>query len=59
MKLEQLYESIIKKGLEKDPRTKKELQNEMKRIRKEYRALKGEDKKFFDKEMLKHPFADT
>ncbi len=59
MKLEQLYELIIKKGLEKDPRSKKELQNEMKRIKKEYGALKGEDKRFFDKEMLKHPYADT
>ncbi|UCD55589.1 MAG: NGG1p interacting factor NIF3 [Candidatus Omnitrophota bacterium] len=59
MKLEEIYNLIIKKGMEKDPRTKKELKNELKRIRREYRTLKIEDKKYFDKEKFKHPYADT
>jgi len=59
MKLGEIYELVVKNGLEKDPRTKKELKSEMKRIGAERKALKGEDRKFFDKEMLKHPYADT
>jgi putative NIF3 family GTP cyclohydrolase 1 type 2 len=59
MKLEEIYNLIVKKGLEKDPRTKKELNNELKRVRREYGELKPEDKKYFDKEKLKHPYADT
>lgn len=59
MKLEEIYRFIIKKGLEKDPRTKKELKDESSRIRREYKKLKNGDKRHFDKEKLKHPYADT
>ena len=47
MKLEEIYGLIIKKGLEKDPRTKTELKDESKRVRREYRTLKIEDKKYY------------
>jgi len=59
MKLKELYEFIIQKGLEKDPRSKKEIKKEKSRIQKEYKKLKKEDKRYFDKEKLKHPYADT
>ena len=59
MRLEEIYKLVIKKGLEKDPRTKKELKDELARIRGEYRTLKGGDKRCFDKDNLKHPYADT
>ncbi|MFH1381242.1 MAG: NGG1p interacting factor NIF3 [Candidatus Omnitrophota bacterium] len=45
MKLEEFYNLVVKKGLEKDPRTKKELTKAIKNVRKETG--------------LKHPFADT
>lgn len=59
MKLEAIYELIIKKGLEKDPRTNKELKDELQRIGREYKISKTEDKRYFDKEKLKHPYQDT
>lgn len=59
MKVREIYEFVVKKGLDKDPRTKSEIKNELARVHREYRKLKKEDKKCFDKEKLKHPFADT
>jgi len=59
MRLRELYNLIIQKGLAKDPRTKKELRDEHKRIRREYGRLAPEDKKYFDKDCLKHPYTDT
>lgn len=59
MKLVKLYETVVNLGLEKDPRSKKEISVELSKARKEYRKLKGADKKYFDKERLKHPYADT
>ena len=59
MRLEEIYRFIIKKGLQADPRTKKEIKDDLLRVRKEYKALKGIDKKYFDQERLKHPYADS
>ena len=59
MKLGEIYDLVIKHGLEKDPRTKKELNERMRKIRREYKSLKGADKKCFDRESLRHPFSDT
>lgn len=59
MKLRKLYEAIIKFGLQNDPRTKKEIVDSLNRTKKAYRKLKGPEKKYFDKEKLRHPYADT
>jgi hypothetical protein len=59
MKLKEIYEFVVKKGLEKDPRTKKELKEEMARVKREYDKLGGADRKYFDREKLRHPYADT
>jgi len=59
MKIREIYDFIVKKGLEKDPRSKKQIRDEMNKIRREYKKLGPEDKKAFDAERLKHPFADT
>ncbi|MFH1593370.1 MAG: NGG1p interacting factor NIF3 [Candidatus Omnitrophota bacterium] len=59
MRLKDIYDLAIKKGLAKDPRTKKELRDEMNSMRRVYRGLSSLDRRFFDKEKLKHPFADT
>lgn len=59
MTLERIYKFVVKKGLSKDPRTKKELKSEYLRIRREYRELAADDKKQFDKDNFKHPYADT
>ena len=59
MKLEEIYKFVVKKGSEKDPRTKKELKEALTCVRGKYRMLKPVDKKYFDKEKLEHPYADT
>jgi len=59
MKLIDFYKLLVKKGIAKDPRTAAEIRDELKRVQKEYRALKGPDKKAFDKEALTNPYADT
>lgn len=59
MKFREIYEFVIKKGIETDPRTKKEIKDELSRIRREYGKLGRIDKKYFDQEKLKHPFSDT
>ncbi len=59
MKLKRFYELAVKMGMQKDPRTKGELNNELKRARSEYRRLKGIDREIYDKERFKHPYADT
>ena len=59
MKLGKFYELAVKMGMQKDPRTKEELNNELKRARSDYRRLKGIDREVYDKEKFKHPYADT
>lgn len=59
MKLKDLYQLIVKKGMESDPRTKRQLQEELAKSKKEYRSLKGADKRCYDLERLKNPYADT
>lgn len=59
MKLIDIYNFVIRKGIEKDPRTKIELKEEFDRAKKEFRSLKGVDKKNYDRERLRNPYADT
>lgn len=59
MKLKKFYELAVKSGIEKDPRSGKELKNESKKAMNAYRRLKGADKEAFDREKIKHPYADT
>lgn len=59
MKLIDIYNFAIKKGMEKDPRTKVEIKEEFDKARKELKNLKGVDRKSFDRERLKNPYADT
>lgn len=59
MKLIDLYNLAIKKGIEKDPRTKLEIKAELDNARKEFRKSRGADKRTFDKERMHNPYADT
>jgi len=59
MKLKEIYEFVIKKGLEKDPRSKKEIKDALRKARRGFGKLPRIDKKFYDREALKHPFSDT
>jgi len=59
MKLADIYNLAIRKGMEKDLRNKAEIKKVLDDARKEYRRSKGADKKAFDVERLKNPYADT
>lgn len=59
MKLRTIYELAVKKGMREDQRPKKVIEDEFKNARKEYRKAKGVDKRTFDKERFKNPYADT
>ena len=59
MKLIDIYNLAIKKGIEKDPRSRREIKEALNKEKREYRKLKGVDKKAFDTERLRNPYADT
>lgn len=59
MKLGQIYDLIVKIGMDNDRRGKRNVKEGLKKITKKYSSLKGREKKYFDKEALKNPYADT
>lgn len=59
MKIKELYELAIKKGIEQDPRGKERVAQELKRIKKQYEKLSLKDKEEFDVERLSNPYSDT
>lgn len=59
MKLERLYQSVIKKGIEGDVRGEKNIEKLLKDKEREYEKLDKKDKEFFDMDCLFNPFADT
>jgi len=59
MKLGKIYETVIKKGIDFDPRGKEQIEKHLKLQREVYDELKGDKKELFDREKLTNPFADT
>ena len=59
MKLGDIYEFVVKKGIEQDPRGAKAVQNALNKAKKDFDELKPGDKENFDKESLVNPYADT
>ena len=59
MKLRKLYESVISKGIDTDPRGRKTVLAGLKKKKKTYLDLKKDEKEFFDTESLTNPYADT
>ncbi len=59
MKLRKLYEAVVNVGIEHDPRGKAAVRSELKRVKKTYDGLKGNDKKVFDTERLTSPYSDS
>ena len=59
MKIKELYELAIKKGIEQDPRGKERVAQELKRLKKQYEKLSAQDKEEFDVERLRNPYSDT
>lgn len=59
MKLKDIYEFVVKKGIEQDPRDAKTVRKTLEKARKAYEELKAQQKEEFDKEALVNPYADT
>ena len=59
MKLIDIYNLAVKKGIEKDPRSRSEIREEFKKAGREFAKSKGADRRAFDKERMKNPYADT
>lgn len=59
MRLGEIYESIVRKGVEKDPRGKKRIDYLLKKEKDRFNKLPKDEKDLYDKEKLKNPFADT
>jgi putative NIF3 family GTP cyclohydrolase 1 type 2 len=59
MKIKEIYQFAIEKGIEKDFRSKEEIENMLLRVNKRYKGLSDEKKELFDKERLTNPFSDT
>ena len=59
MKLKNLYQEIVKKGIESDVRTKKEIELILEKNKQELEKRNENEKKYFDHDLLFNPFADT
>lgn len=59
MKFKDIYEFAVRKGLEKDPRSKADIRRVLRENKKEYAKLSVVRKEAFDKERLRHPYDDT
>jgi putative NIF3 family GTP cyclohydrolase 1 type 2 len=59
MRLRKIYEIVIAKGIETDPRGKKAVLKSLEKRKKIYQEMKREEKEFFDIESLTNPYADT
>lgn len=59
MRLRELYERAIAIGIENDPRGKDAVAADLEAKKKDYDALKEEEKAFFDVEALRNPYVDS
>ncbi len=59
MLLREIYEIVISRGIEADPRGKEAVFRDLERRKNVYSEMKEEEKEFFDMESLKNPYADT
>jgi len=59
MKLKNLYQEIVKKGIDADVRSHKEIETLLQKNKKKFGKLDKIDKELFDQDSLSNPFADT
>lgn len=59
MKLRKIYETVINRGIEADPRGRKTVNKSLDKINKRYKGMKKDEKRYFDKESLTNPYSDT
>ncbi|MFH1767564.1 MAG: NGG1p interacting factor NIF3 [Candidatus Omnitrophota bacterium] len=59
MKLKDIYQEVIRRGIEADPRGKKEIAAILKQRQDDCKKLAEKEKDFFDEDCLSNPFSDT
>ncbi|MEE9591441.1 MAG: NGG1p interacting factor NIF3 [Thermodesulfobacteriota bacterium] len=59
MKLGDIYEKAVKRGIELDPRGKEEVNSELERKKSDFEDLKEKERRDFDMESLVNPYSDT
>lgn len=59
MKLREIYELAVEKGIREDQRPKKQIQAKLKDARTRYKKATGYDKKVFDKDAFFNPYYDS
>jgi len=59
LKLKEMYDLAVRKGIENDPRGKKEVDKILKKAQQSFEELKDDEKKEFDIEKLANPYSDT
>ena len=59
MRIRDIYEIAVRKGIAADPRGEKGVKRELSKREKEYADLKESEKKDFDQETLRNPYGDT
>lgn len=59
MKLKKIYETVVAKGIDADPRGRKTVLKSLDKAKKKYKDLKKEEKELFDVETLANPYVDT
>ena len=59
MKLREIYELFVEKGIENDPRGKNRIEKLLAGEQKKYDKLEKDEKQYYDVERLVNPFADT
>lgn len=59
MTIQQIFDLGMKMGMAADPRGPLGVKKYLARAKKEFEELKSEDKKYFDAETLKNPYADS
>jgi putative NIF3 family GTP cyclohydrolase 1 type 2 len=59
MTLQQLYDKSLEMAIDNGPRSRKEIDEQLKRLKAEYNKLDEKGKTYFDEESLKNPFLDS
>ncbi len=59
MKLRDIFDLLVREGVQADLRPLKQIQGQQRRLKKEYQLLPEKKRKFFDKERLSNPYSDS
>ncbi len=59
MKIKEIYDYVVYRGIEKDPRQREGVEEMLAREKKKYDEMKENEKKDFDLESLTNPYSDT